>query len=134
MYTFAIFSDNAHKFRQRAISHGVHIITYTTVSIPTIKPETKTSRHQHVSLMVSTRQNHRDFCYHIQDIVDNLLHNATHREIWQIGRLIRLFEIRDIIPQLTIPFRLQSHHYTALPFLFKMNNQNTIDLALLPIP
>ena len=84
--------------------------------------------------MVSTRQNHDDFCDHICDIVDDLLDGATLNELLKIGRLIRLFEIHNIIPQLTIPFRLQSHHYAALPFLFKMNDQNTLDLARLPMP
>ena len=84
--------------------------------------------------MVSTRQNHDDFCDHIRDIVDDLLDGATLNKLLKIGRLIRLFEIHNIIPQLTIPFRLQSHHYAALPFLFKMNDQNTLDLAHLPVP
>ena len=84
--------------------------------------------------MVSTRQNHDDFCDHIVDIIDDLLDGATLNELLKIGRLIRLFEIHNIIPQLTIPFRLQSHHYTALPFLFKMNDRNTLDLAHLPMP
>ena len=82
--------------------------------------------------MVSTQQNHQDTCYHIQDICDHIIHSANKGETLIIGRLWQLFEIRETISQLTIPFQLQSHHYTALPLFLNMDDPNIINFALLP--
>ena len=75
--------------------------------------------------MVLTQQNH-------QDIYKHILHPANLGDFLIKGRLWQVLEIREIISQLTIPFQLQSHHYTTLPLFLNMDDPNIIDFALLP--